>query len=820
MGQSNQNPLRLARRSMLIGSVWSAFVAGAAPLRARMPKSETLENELFYDYPAGTWNDANPIGNGRIGAMVFGRIKQERLQLNEDTLWSGGPHDPTHDGALPALAEVRRLIDSGQFSVATDLINKRMLASPPEEASYGSAGDVLIDWPEAAEASGYTRRLDLTRGTSEVRFDNGGMVHRRECFASAPDQVIVMHFDLAEGQHHEFAVRYRHPMAVDPGKAAYGAGDVLRINKANAAPWNLMESDEAQHRPATLFVGADGVDAMLVSGRNWSTSGLPAALRFAVRIKLTGQAVGEFSGDRFKISATGPVTLVIALATSFKAYDDVSGDPVILVRQQTEQAAQRGFAALRARHIADHSRHMDRFSIRLGAPRGEARATDTRIAAEMLERDPGLAALYVQFARYLMLGSSRPGSQPANLQGIWNAGTNPPWNSNYTININTQMNYWPVDSANLGECIEPLLRMVEDLAVTGSKVAQRMYGARGWVAHHNTDLWRNAAAVDGAGSGMWPTGGAWLCQNLWSHYLYRDDPALLRRLYPLLAGASQFFVDSMVEDPKGRGLVTSPSISPENAHAPSIRICAGPAMDRQIIRDLFDNFLAAHARLDEPENDLLASVKFARKRIPSDRIGEQGQLQEWLEDWDGRAPEPRHRHVSHLYAVYPSEQINLRDTPDLAAAARVTLNQRGDIATGWGTAWRIALWARLGDGERAYSVLKGLLGPGRTYPNMFDSHPPFQIDGNFGGGAAIIEMLVQCWGGAVHLLPALPKAWPNGQIRGVRAHGNLELDLEWRDAELSTLMIRGRPGQKVSVAHPRFSTPVTLNASGRYRFIA
>jgi alpha-L-fucosidase 2 len=377
------------------------------------------------------------------------------------------------------------------------------------------------------------------------------------------------------------------------------------------------------------------------------------------------------------------------------------------------------------------------------------------------------------------------------------------------------MNYWPADPAGLGDCVEPLLRMVEELSVKGAQTARTMYGARGWVAHHNTDLWRAAAPIDGPFWGLWPCGGAWLCNTLWTHWDYSRDPALLPRLYPLLKGASEFFLDVLVEDPKGRGLVTSPSLSPENPHPFGSSLCAGPAMDRQILRDLFAHTAEAGRRLGL-DGALMDQIERIRGRIAPDRIGKAGQLQEWLEDWDEDAPEPHHRHVSHLYAVFPSGQINVRDTPELAEAARVSLTRRGDLSTGWATAWRACLWARLGEGEHAHRILKGLLGPRRTYPNLFDAHPPFQIDGNFGGAAAILEMLVQSWGGEIRLLPALPSGWPSGEARGLRVRGGLGVDLAWRRGLASALTLRGAPLMRVRVRRGAETFDARLDAKGAY----
>jgi alpha-L-fucosidase 2 len=490
------------------------------------------------------------------------------------------------------------------------------------------------------------------------------------------------------------------------------------------------------------------------------------------------------------------------------------------VRERVDAAARKTYARLRADHVQAHRALFGRLSLRLGRAAAGTVPTDARIAAVAQTDDASLAtlaALYLQYGRYLLISSSRPGSQPANLQGIWNEGINPPWGSKYTININTEMNYWPAEAANLAPCVEPLVTMVEELVVSGAAVARESYGARGWVAHHNTDLWRAAAPIDGPNWGMWPCGGAWLCKTLWDHYEYNPDDAYLARIYPALKGAAMFFVDVLVEDPKGRGLVTSPSISPENPHHPDVAVCAGPAMDRQIVRDLFGWALAAHAKLRDPDADFREAVEAKRARLAPDRIGAQGQLQEWLDDWDAQAPDQHHRHVSHLYAVYPSEQINVRDTPELIAAAKTSLNTRGDMSTGWATAWRLALWARMGDGDHAYSILRGLLAPERTYPNMFDAHPPFQIDGNFGGAAGILEMLVQSWGGEIRILPALPRAWPEGLVHGVRARGGIEVDLDWAGGRATRVQLRGKPGQSAKVRIGERLVTVKLDALGRAR---
>jgi len=820
-----QQQINLARRRVL-GTLGLAAAATGMPGLAGATVVARTDGEreqlaLWYERPAAQWVEALPVGNGRLGAMVYGRPLQERLQLNEDTLWAGGPYRFDNPEFKTALPRVRALIDEGRFIEARDLVAQSMIAKPATQMPYGTAGDLLFDFHELTPAQAYRRSLDLDTAIATTRFESGGARHVREVFASAPDQVIVLHVKASGGGLLSFDVGYRHPRQVDYGKTNYDGKSPQDPTAANGAPWDVKEDLEEPKRPANLAIRADGPRALLIEGGNADAAGVKGVLRYAVRVMALGDGKVTVEGDRLRVRGARDVTLLIGAATSFVNFRDTSGNPVQAVRTRTDAAARKPYARLRADHVAAHRALFGRLSLRLGrADAGAAVPTDARIAAVPQTDDAalaGLSALYMQYGRYLLISSSRPGSQPANLQGIWNEGIYPPWGGKYTININTEMNYWPAEAANLGDCVEPVVRMVEELAVSGADVARDSYGARGWVAHHNTDLWRAAAPIDGPNWGMWPCGGAWMCKTLWDHYEYTPDDAFLARIYPLLKGASQFFVDVLVEDPKGRGLVTSPSLSPEYTHHPDVAVCAGPAMDRQIVRDLFAWTLAAHERLRDPDADFRKTVEAKRARLAPDRIGAQGQLQEWLEDWDAQAPEQHHRHVSHLYAVYPSEQINVRDTPELIAAAKTTLNTRGDMSTGWATAWRLALWTRMGDGERAYSILRGLLGRDRTYPNMFDSHPPFQIDGNFGGSAAILEMLVQSWGGEIRILPALPRAWPEGALHGVRARGGIEVDLDWAGGRATQLTLRGKPGQAVKLRIGERLATVQLDAAGRAR---
>ena len=805
---------RISRRDLLRAG--AAGLSALPPLGFAGPAGSPSDQRLWYRQPASRWEEALPLGNGRLGAMVFGRVAQERLQLNEDTLWAGAPYTPDNAEALAALPRVRQLIADGQYKQASDLASAKMMAKPLWQMSYGSLGDLLLTFDAAHDASRepsqYERWLDLDSAITQTRYRTPGGEFLREAFVSAPDQVIVLHLQARTGRF-GFELAYRGPRQVEYTSPDY-AGSATRLVTAQATDWSMIES--AGPRRADTVMAADGRDALLITGRNEAGPDVAAGLAYALRVKVLCDGALSIGSNGIGVSGARKVTLLIAAATSHVNYRDVSGDPVAQVRRHSDRAAQKPYERLKRDHVRDHQGLFRTVSLDLGRTAAAGQPTDARIAAAETADDPALVALYFQYARYLLISSSRPGTQPANLQGIWNEGTNPPWNSKYTININTEMNYWPADPAGLGACVEPLLRLAEDLSATGAKTARTMYAARGWVAHHNTDLWRAAAPIDGPQWGLWPCGGAWLCNTLWDHYDYSRNPAFLKRLYPLLKGASLFFVDTLVEDPKGRGLLTSPSLSPENQHPFESSLCAGPAMDRQIVRDLFAHTVEAGQLLGQ-DAALIDQLARMRGRIALDRIGKEGQLQEWLEDWDSQAADPHHRHVSHLYAVYPSGQINVRDTPELLEAAKASLVQRGDLATGWGTAWRLCLWARMGEGDHAHEVLKALTGPQRTYPNMFDAHPPFQIDGNFGGAAGIMEMLVQSWGGEIILLPALPAAWPSGAIKGLKARGGITVDMAWRQSKLVSLVLQGKPGAPARLRYRGQASDVRFDAQGAYR---
>jgi alpha-L-fucosidase 2 len=773
--------LRLTRRTTLALAAGVA-TGGLAPAKAAAPASPP---RLWYRQPAKEWVEALPVGSGRMGAMVFGGVAAERLQLNEDTLWAGGPYDPANPEALKALPEIRALIDAGDYAKATEVAEARFMATPKRQMSYQTIGDLKLTFPGLdGQPTDYVRDLDLDGAIATTRFKVGGTGYTRQVIGSYLDRVI--------------AVR----LSADKGRA-------INVDLAFESP--------LKSKPVS---SVEGRDTLVLAGANDTQQGVAAQLKFECRVQVLNKG-GTLIAKEGVLSVAGAdeVVLLIAAATSYRRFDDVGGDPTAINRAVLAQASTKRWQALLASHQNDHRALFRRVSVDFGTTTAALKPTDERIKVSQTTDDPALAALYYQYGRYLLIACSRPGGQAANLQGVWNDKTSPPWGGKYTININTEMNYWPAEPTGLAECVKPLIEMVRDLSVTGARTAKVMYNARGWVTHHNTDLWRASGPIDGAKFGVWPTGGAWLCKHLWDHYDYSRDPTYLADVYPLMRGSALFFLDALVVDPKSGKLVTSPSISPENSHGHGSSLVAGPTMDQAIIRDLFTSCIEAAAILGT-DAEFSAQLATARDKLAPYKIGKAGQLQEWQEDWDADATDIHHRHVSHLYGVFPSDQIAIDTTPKLADAAKVSLNTRGDISTGWAIAWRLNLWSRLGDGDRAHKILSLLLGPERTYPNMFDAHPPFQIDGNFGGTSGMTEMILQSRNNQILLLPALPSAWPTGRLTGLRARGAVGVDVIWSRGKLETAVFTAAADGRHHVRYGASAIDLDIKKGQRVRLTA